>query len=116
MGSFNPFANPKSLLPVQISTAIQSSSFVSNILSILDLTAYSLQVDITNQSGLTSAIEVQGSLDGQNWATVPGSSVAFSSNTSYIWDNSRSGIPFIRLSVTISAGSAQFNMFGYAKL
>lgn len=94
----------------------QSGTFNSDPLDITRFGRYALQVNITSQSSLASTIVVQATLDSVNWSTVPGSSVAFSTNTSYVWDNFGSGVVAVRLQGVVTGGSAIFDMFGFAKV
>lgn len=107
-------AGPNTLWTVDVGA--QTASFKSGILSIQQFGRYSLQVTISAQSSLVCNIEVEATVDGKNWATVPGSNVAFSSNISYIWDNFGSGVQQVRLSMIYTSGSAKFAMSGFAKI
>lgn len=99
-----------------VDVGAQTSSFKSGILSIQQFGRYALQATISSQSSLVCSIEVEATVDGTNWATVPGSNVAFTSNTSYIWDNFGSGVEQVRLSMIYTSGSAVFSMYGFAKI
>lgn len=107
---------PVRILTEYVYTTVQSSNFASNIYNVQQFSKYEIQVNITNASGLTAILKLQTSLDGLNWVDVPSSSQTVTTNTSISWDNGNTGSYQVRVFVTISAGSANFDMFGFKKL
>lgn len=103
------------ILPTYISTAAQSSNFTTNAYPIQQQSKYALQVNITGASGLNVAIAVQETLDGVNYSPIPGSSVSFTANGSYIWQVSVSASIFTQLAFTFTSGSALFQVYAFAK-
>jgi len=104
------------IIPPNVANAAQSSNFTTNVYDITQFSKYALQVIITSQSSLNVAIKVQASLDNSNWADVPGSSVSFTTNGTYIWDNAVSTATWVRLSFIFTGGSALFQVYAFAKL
>jgi hypothetical protein len=102
---------PWNLVPA----AVQSSSFTSSAHDSIAYYGMSVQVNITGASGLSGTMKLQASNDNVNWIDLTqccGSTsvdIAFSGNTSEMWVYTTI-IPYqwIRLNVTISAGSATF--------
>ena len=98
------------------SSTVQSANFSSNPYDTFEYSNYAFQINVTSASGLNVSGKVQESLDGSNWADVPGSAVSFTANGAYIWRVSASAAPFARMSFTFSAGSALFYGLAYKKL
>lgn len=99
-----------------VDVGAQSASFKSGILNLQQYGRYALQMTTSSQSSLNCSITVEATVDGVNWATVPGSAVVFTTNTSYIWDNFGSGVVQARLSIAFTGGSALFYIVGFAKV
>lgn len=104
------------LLTDYVSTAAQSVSFASNSYNVQQFSKYALQLVITAQSSLDVDVKVQATVDGSDWADVPGSEVNFTANGNYIWDNGSSAVIAVRLYLTFTAGSALFQIYGFSKL
>ncbi len=103
------------IIDQNISSAAQSASFNTNKYDITNFNHYALQIVITSASSLNIAIKVQESLDGTNWADYPGSSVTFTTNTTYIW-NTQSSSNYTRLAVTFTGGSGIFQCYAFSKI
>ena len=104
------------IIPVVISSNAQSTDFSTNSYDVTQFSKYSLQLIITSASSLNVAVKVQESLDNTNWADVPGSSVSFTTNGTYIWTNGNSSSNWTRLTFTFTGGSALFQVLAFSKL
>lgn len=93
----------------------KNASFNSNNLSINNNKNISLEMQIVSSSGLSASAKAQVSLDGTNWIDLPGTSSTITGDDDILWTISEvSSLNFIRISVTISAGSAIFYIIGRA--
>lgn len=105
-----------SIFSPYVTATVQSSNFTSDAFNIQQFSNFAIQLTTTNQSSLNVSIDVQASVDGSTYVTIPGSTVALTTNTSYIWNFSGAGYVTVRLSMTFSAGSANFAAKAFAKL
>lgn len=105
----------QTLLTPYVSATVQNSNFTSNAFNIQQFANFAMQVNITNQSSLNVAVTAQLSVDGVNYADIPGSLQTFTANGTFIWTYSNSGAILTRLSFVFSGGSANFNVYGFAK-
>lgn len=108
-------AEARKLLSPYVQATVQSATFTSNVFNVQQYANFALQLNITNQSSLNATVTVEGSLDGTNYATIPGSSQAFTANGTFIWTTANSALVFVRLLITFAAGSANFEAYGFAK-
>lgn len=108
---------PVTILPPNVATALQSAPFTTNPYDIVQFSKFGLQLIITNQTALSVIVVVEITLDGVHWDQVPGSSVTFTANGSYFWDNLISSAIKVRLNfTTFNAGNANFQVYAMAKL
>jgi hypothetical protein len=98
-----------------VENANKSASFNSDAFESICYYGLACQVNITNASGLTGSMKLQASNDKVNWIDLNGccstdtSSVSFTGNVSEMWHyTSIIAFKWLRLSVTISGGSADF--------
>jgi hypothetical protein len=92
------------------------SSSVNSASACYDLfTTIGIQVNVTNAVGLTATSKIQVSIDGTNWGDYLGSSVNLTANTVVPYNISEFAFIFLRVAVTVSAGSADFEIISVAK-
>lgn len=71
-------------------------------------------VTTASQSSLNVSIQLQGSFDESNWVAI-GSPTAVTTNTTSVFTQSNNPYPYMRLTLTFSAGSATMSIFAHTK-
>jgi hypothetical protein len=105
----------RTLLIPYVSGTVQSASFNSDPFNIQQFANFAIQLNLTNQASLNITVTPQLSVDGVNYADIPGSAQTFTANGSFIWPYSNCGAILVRLSIVFAAGSANFDIYGFAK-
>lgn len=89
----------------------QSVNFTSETIPFSGLLNASIVAKVSNSVSLTSVAKVEASINGVDWFTLTGTEQQMTVNDNYAWVLSDLGsINLLRLSVTISAGSATFEV------
>lgn len=108
----------------------QSAPFSSNDYSVIPSSKFAMQLFVTNQSGLTATVKIQGTLltpelkgtvqspvplVDADWADFPGSTITVIANGNYVWDDYITSMTSVRMNINISAGSANFDVLANRK-
>jgi len=89
----------------------QTSSFISGDVILDPSPACSVQCIVSFATGLSASAIAQASVDGVRWSDLTGTTQDVSSNGNYLFVLSDLfGIRRVRLSVTVSAGIADFEI------
>ena len=105
------FINPVTIYPL----TSKSQSFTTDKWAINNNANVTLELHTISSSGLSCTAKVQGSLDGSSWFDIKGMQVTISGNDDVFWSLSHiDSVYYLRVSVTIIAGSAIFNIQGRA--
>jgi hypothetical protein len=88
-----------------------NTTFTTDILYKEDFPHYSIQIDRVNAAGLTASAQLKGSVDGVTYYDI-GTGIAVGAGGTLI--TGTSGVPFLRVVVTVSAGSADFTITAHA--
>lgn len=89
----------------------QTGSFLSGDVILDPFPACSVQLITSFATGLGASAIAQASVDGVRWSDLTGTSQNVSANGTYLWVLSDlSGIRRVRISVTITAGIADFEI------
>jgi hypothetical protein len=98
-----------------VPTGVKSASFNSVSYEAIAYFGLSIQINVSGSSGLAGTMKLQASNDNVNWIDLPrscGTSVAtitLSGDTSEMWWYEKMiAFKWMRLSVTITSGSATF--------
>jgi hypothetical protein len=98
-----------------VENANKSASFNSDVFECICYYGLACQVTITNASGLSGTMKLQASNDNENWIDLNGCCstdsyiVTFTGNGTEMWHYTTIlAFKWLRLSVTISAGSGDF--------
>jgi hypothetical protein len=86
-----------------------STSFTSDIYYTDRWTHVAVQIDVTNQSAANFSAIIQVSIDGIGWADY-GTAQAITANGTYAFNVVELGFSKLRISITITAGSADFKI------
>lgn len=92
-----------------------STDKITNESTIQECVSYGVQVVSTNESGFSTTITLEESLDNVSWATVADSSQAHTGNDVTIYSITRTGSRFVRVNLGSVAGSADVEIKVYAK-
>lgn len=88
-----------------------SADFTSNPQTIHDIIYYGVQINFTGGTA-TGSVEVQGSIDGVNFATIPSSvTTVTASDSSYIIDVGPAGHKEFRVFYDRTAGTDTIDIF-----
>ncbi len=101
------YVEPIQLFPI----ASKNSSFSTDKIALNNNSSVSLELHATISSGLSATANVQASNDGTTWFNVKAMQAFLSSDDDIYWTLSQlDAIMYLRLDVSISSGSAIFNV------
>jgi hypothetical protein len=101
------YVEPISLLAL----TSKSSDFVTDKIALNNNSSVSIELNALISSGLSAVANVQGSNDGSSWFNIKAMQALISGDDNIYWTLSQlDAILYMRMSVSISSGSAIFNI------
>lgn len=119
MSNVRAYVEPKrKVLPVSTSGSYNptvTTNVVSESVAVESYKTIGLQVNVTSAAGLTADISVEVSIDGTNFGTYPGSSVAVTGNDVIPFNLADCAFCYLRVRSNVSAGSCAVEIWISAK-
>lgn len=101
------YVEPIELLPL---TSL-SANYSTNKIALNNNSNVSIELHAMLNSGLSASVDIQGSNDGTNWFNVKSMTALLSGDDDIFWTMSQlDAIMYLRVNISISAGSAIFNI------
>lgn len=101
------YVEPIQLLPL----TTKSANFTTDKIALNNNSNVSIELNALISSGLSAVVNVQGSNDGSAWFNIKAMQALISGDDDIYWTMSDlDAIMYMRLNVSISAGSAIFNI------
>ena len=100
----------------------QTATFSSEIISALNWKVVYFQTNVTNQAGLVGNIQLFSCADvvfhpPGTFSPYPAAPIqVFAGNGAYTWDVTATGAPYFKIVVTITGGSADFDIITFMKV
>jgi hypothetical protein len=89
----------------------KNASFNSESFAVNNNENIQITLQTVSASSLVSSAKIQGSIDGSSWFDLDSTSATITTNDDILWSLSQiEGLQFIRVSVTITSGSAIFSI------
>ena len=101
------YTSPEILLPV----SSKNASFSSDKFPVNNNPNIQIEMHTISASNLSCSAAIQGSLDGASWLTLDNTSATIVGNDDLLWTLSQiESLMYLRLIVTLTSGSALFNI------